>query len=315
MKKIDLHCHTTISDGTSSPVQLIQEALEREIWFLCITDHDATSDALLFALNKAWIKSVPSVEISAQNSHDEGKSLHLTYYSRASWQQIEAITHHTRSTKKQLILLQLHHLQKLWFFVDIEEFYEQLALTGRQEGGISKYDIARYIALKGQNLVLLESIWCTASEDLHTQFYNLCLKRKWTLYDTYAVEVDEYEPEVETLWAIATSRNAILSIAHPNFTFSREGIAWFLEIFPLYYSLWVNAIEVNTRATKKWVEAIILLKSLYPNIQLTFGSDCHRVGLPDEKHGDLGFFNPHIPEAIVRWEFEKFCEKLGIPSK
>ena len=74
-------------------------------------------------------------------------------------------------------------------------------------------------------------------------------------------------------------------------------------------------MEVNTRATKKWVEAILLLKSLYPNIQLTFGSDCHRVGLPDEKHGDLGFFNPHIPEAIVRWEFEKFCEKLGVPSK
>ena len=49
--KIDLHTHTTASDGTLSPVELIDRALERGITHLAITDHD-TIDGLL-GLNKA----------------------------------------------------------------------------------------------------------------------------------------------------------------------------------------------------------------------------------------------------------------------
>ena len=41
--KIDLHCHTTASDGTLSPEQLIDLAVEREITTLAITDHDTTA--------------------------------------------------------------------------------------------------------------------------------------------------------------------------------------------------------------------------------------------------------------------------------
>lgn len=37
---IDLHCHTTASDGTLSPTELINLACEREIDILSITDHD-----------------------------------------------------------------------------------------------------------------------------------------------------------------------------------------------------------------------------------------------------------------------------------
>ena len=44
--KIDLHTHTTASDGTLSPVELIDRALERGITHLAITDHD-TIDGLL----------------------------------------------------------------------------------------------------------------------------------------------------------------------------------------------------------------------------------------------------------------------------
>lgn len=41
--KIDLHCHTTASDGTLSPEQLIDLAVEREITTLAMTDHDTTA--------------------------------------------------------------------------------------------------------------------------------------------------------------------------------------------------------------------------------------------------------------------------------
>lgn len=44
MKKFDLHTHTTFSDGTFSPKELIELAKEKELSGLCITDHD-TVDA------------------------------------------------------------------------------------------------------------------------------------------------------------------------------------------------------------------------------------------------------------------------------
>ena len=54
--KIDLHTHTTASDGTLSPVELIDRALERGITHLAITDHD-TIDGLL-GLNEAPEKNI-----------------------------------------------------------------------------------------------------------------------------------------------------------------------------------------------------------------------------------------------------------------
>ena len=41
---IDLHCHTNLSDGTLTPDQLLDLAVERDIKMLSITDHD-TLDA------------------------------------------------------------------------------------------------------------------------------------------------------------------------------------------------------------------------------------------------------------------------------
>ncbi|MBF6056868.1 MULTISPECIES: PHP domain-containing protein [Thiomicrorhabdus] len=40
--KVDLHCHTSASDGSLAPGELLQRALEREIDCLAITDHDTT---------------------------------------------------------------------------------------------------------------------------------------------------------------------------------------------------------------------------------------------------------------------------------
>jgi len=40
IEKVDLHCHSTYSDGTLTPKQLLALAAEREITHLALTDHD-----------------------------------------------------------------------------------------------------------------------------------------------------------------------------------------------------------------------------------------------------------------------------------
>ena len=40
MYRADLHCHSTCSDGTSTPIELLELAKEKELSALAITDHD-----------------------------------------------------------------------------------------------------------------------------------------------------------------------------------------------------------------------------------------------------------------------------------
>lgn len=50
--RIDLHCHTTASDGALTPSALCQRALERRIDLLAITDHDTVAG---YRAARAWL--------------------------------------------------------------------------------------------------------------------------------------------------------------------------------------------------------------------------------------------------------------------
>jgi 3',5'-nucleoside bisphosphate phosphatase len=66
---IDLHTHTTFSDGSLSPTQLVEEAMALGLTAIAITDHD-TVDGLPEALaagERLGIRVVPGVEINLEH--------------------------------------------------------------------------------------------------------------------------------------------------------------------------------------------------------------------------------------------------------
>lgn len=66
MSFIDLHVHTTASDGTLKPEEVVKLALDRQLAVVAITDHDTVSgveEAILTAKDRD-ITIVPGVEIS-----------------------------------------------------------------------------------------------------------------------------------------------------------------------------------------------------------------------------------------------------------
>jgi hypothetical protein len=80
---IDLHTHSTASDGTDSPAELVATAAAAGITVLAITDHDTTAgwaDAL--AARPAGMTIVPGAEFSCRYLPAEGRriSLHLLGY-------------------------------------------------------------------------------------------------------------------------------------------------------------------------------------------------------------------------------------------
>ena len=73
---IDLHTHTTASDGTDSPAELVNKALSAGIQTLAITDHDSTSGwAEAIAALRTPMSLVLGAEISTLTL--EGISVHI----------------------------------------------------------------------------------------------------------------------------------------------------------------------------------------------------------------------------------------------
>ena len=79
MPGIDLHAHSTRSDGTFSPTELVRLARERGLDVVALTDHDTTEglgEAAAVA-QEVGIGFVPGVELSATY---EGSSIHVLGY-------------------------------------------------------------------------------------------------------------------------------------------------------------------------------------------------------------------------------------------
>src|SRR5690554_1198215 len=64
--KIDLHCHSTVSDGVLPPEQVVERAHANGVQVLALTDHDETAglDVARERAQRAGMQFVPGVEIS-----------------------------------------------------------------------------------------------------------------------------------------------------------------------------------------------------------------------------------------------------------
>ena len=81
--RIDLHAHTTASDGTDTPAQLVAAAVAAGLDVLAITDHDTTRGwAQALDVRPAGLTIVPGAEFSCVHHDAQGGrvSLHLLGY-------------------------------------------------------------------------------------------------------------------------------------------------------------------------------------------------------------------------------------------
>ena len=104
--RIDLHAHSTASDGTDSPAGLVAHAARNGVDVLAITDHDTTAgwDQALAAV-PAGMTLIPGVEFSCETMSADGRQrrMHLLGYLldrndaalRAEWARL----HEDRSTR------------------------------------------------------------------------------------------------------------------------------------------------------------------------------------------------------------------------
>lgn len=79
MNYVDLHCHTTASDGALTPAELVARAREFGLKTIAVTDHDTTDGvaAALAAGAAAGLEVLPGIEI---NTDVPGGEIHVLGY-------------------------------------------------------------------------------------------------------------------------------------------------------------------------------------------------------------------------------------------
>jgi len=142
---VDLHSHTTASDGTFTPRELVREAVRRGVRVLGVTDHDST-DGIAPALDEAArhppLEIVPGIEI---NCDVEGAEVHvLGYYVdyEAAW--FQDFCRAQREERRARVARMAARLAELGMPVEVDEVY---ALV--REGSVGRPHVAQVMVDRG----------------------------------------------------------------------------------------------------------------------------------------------------------------------
>jgi len=257
VSKVDLHVHTTASDGRFTPAEVVHKAVENGLTIIAIADHDSVdgiAPALMAAEAFPRLKVIPCVEISTDVPNGE---VHiLGYFIDYDNRDLQARLEKMRDSRRERAQGMIAKLKNLDIHIEWERVQE-IAGTG----SIARPHIARAMLEKGYVATLKEA-------------FNKYIGRSGPAY----VEREKMTPmeAVElVLWA-----NGLPVLAHPLTMNDLEPAVIELKLAGLvgieaYYNGY-TAEEINT---------LVSLAKKY-NLITTGGSDYH--GLEGIKETTMG---------------------------
>ncbi|MFN3385322.1 MAG: PHP domain-containing protein [Candidatus Thermochlorobacter sp.] len=123
---VDLHMHTTCSDGKLSPKELVEKAAAVGLRTISITDHDnlaAYQEAKPVA-DALGVELIPGVEVSTSHL---GRDVHILGY---FVQDNSELSEYLKACRERRILRTekiVHNLRKLGVYIHIEKVFEKAA--------------------------------------------------------------------------------------------------------------------------------------------------------------------------------------------
>jgi predicted metal-dependent phosphoesterase TrpH len=142
---VDLHTHTTASDGTYSPTELVAEAAQRGVRVLAVTDHDSTEglpEAMAAAERHRPLEIIAGIEI---NCDVEGAEIHILGYLmdwQAPW--FQEFCRGQRRERRERVHRMVERLAGLGMAVDAEEVFAIV-----KEGSAGRPHVAQVMLARG----------------------------------------------------------------------------------------------------------------------------------------------------------------------
>lgn len=143
MKYIDLHTHSTMSDGSMTPEEVVNHAKNNQLSVIAITDHDSVEgvERAILEGKRIGVEVVPGVEMSAQfktETHILGYDIDI--YDKGFLFAMEEV----RKARYERNLITAKNLVKLGFDVSYDE-----ACRFAPNGVLGRAHFARLMAEKG----------------------------------------------------------------------------------------------------------------------------------------------------------------------
>lgn len=145
LKRVDLHIHTTYSDGLLSPEEVVDNAILSGLSAISITDHDITDgiERALKAGAKFGLEVIPGIELSCAFNGSEIHMLGFYINWENSWFQGKLkVFQRARVRRARQIYLKL---KKLGVKIEEEDLFSQAG-----EGSIGRIHFARALLSSGE---------------------------------------------------------------------------------------------------------------------------------------------------------------------
>lgn len=148
MAWVDLHMHTTASDGLCTPTEVVQMAHKLELAAIAITDHDTVAgiEEAQFMAEKLHLEVVPGVEISTR---EQGKEIHvLGYFIDVQDKSFTAFLSRQRNVRQQRNEMVIEKLRSLGIAITMDEVLRKKKSKTRQIN-VGRPHIAEVLIDKG----------------------------------------------------------------------------------------------------------------------------------------------------------------------
>ena len=250
---IDLHTHTTFSDGTDTPTQLINKALAAGITTIALTDHDSISgwQEATTAL-RPGICLVPGAEVSCQTL--AGISVHILglLFDSSNTELIDTLekTRENRFGRMEKIIAKIN---EAGIEISMSEVLEQLS----DGATLGRPHLADALIKKGV---------VASREEAFTQM----------LHNHSKYYVSHYSPTPEAVIKLIKDAGGVSVIAHPMA--SHRGRTISLDTFGSLIQAGLDGIEVDHRdhSAEEKTQLISLAKE--SKLVMTGASDYHGNG-------------------------------------
>jgi predicted metal-dependent phosphoesterase TrpH len=144
--RLDLHVHTTASDGSSSPAEVVGLAAAAGLDVLAITDHDTVAGitAALEAAAVSSLRLIPGIEVS---STLEGAEYHiLGYFVDPGADAIQAHERHAKGGRERRMDQMVDRLRHQGLLIEMADV---LDAAGPSRSAIARPHLARALVVKG----------------------------------------------------------------------------------------------------------------------------------------------------------------------
>lgn len=272
MSRLDLHLHTTHSDGSCTPTEVIDLAQKAGVTALAITDHDITTGVLeaTVAGQKHGIDVIPGIEISSLLGNSE---LHILGYfldcQDAQLNERLVLLRESRHRRNPKIIERLQA-------AGIDITYEEVrALAGTDSVG--RPHIAR---------VLMEKRVVASAKEAFDQW----------LADGRPAYVPRELPTPSEAMQWIRAAKGLPVLAHPTWVKTTEGTL--TDLVRRLKAEGLDGVEVHysTHTPRQTRDYLALAKQL--DLLVTGGSDFHGLTKPDIEVG-VGKGALHVPGSLL----------------